>query len=814
MIKPFRAIYGEKDNSHSLLGWNGGVEQPPKTLLGLTDKPPGNVTLGEVWWPAFGCGPVDDWWAIWWTVPDKESSRSGMVRSEVSLWPLTEIHDINDLTPFIEELPQAGFNVSNNPDLLGETVEALLSTSNKTIVIQNPYDFPSIVNIVWKKLWPAARTRFSARSALTPPQSTRQKDGPLIYCVPHTHINQWRRNDFDIIVKSPSKLSRPAKYFTNKKDDFLEEVLTDCPPNTADITYLTKAARCADRLELFRSDKDVQSVLNLARSVVALSPTKESGRMLKEESLSYLNDHLTVDDISIVLSFANFNENAVDFELLPIRPIKQVLNNTLRTISTSDFAEFISRLLAEQVQVWWKDCILHAIKQVISLQTKQSFQLVLSWLGLNHASELLLNIIPSNSYTEEQFLIATDHVDMELPEIENVKKFTMAKQWPRLHAWTLLKTTPEHETFHKLIASVKHCERGLEFLADNLSGATVIEEALSDSSRLSMAQAARRTANEPSLIVDIDISKPKARQLWFNHILAGGLHWPIGINRDAFEDAIITEILSGHDTGVVQALSTEIAKTVLLHEEREHIWNCLSHKDKQALSNSVAEIYLSDIAPSRPFEQPEDPLAQSIIDKLLAVNNLSPTSLLHCLTWNKTFRQTDIIKWVEKVPTTEWGLFAKELGKQVKDKSWSDVAAYLYERCSDGVTLRSGHSLMPALFECYSLLSSFKRLMVQMKKHSRHSNNREQLAKEISRIGNDIAYDRLESIWRSAGGKPQDLKDFSYSNQRWDDAVNKASSGKLNSGLRGLVTALLKEYPHNNELKALSSMLPKYTKKN
>ena len=806
MIKPFRAIYGEKDNSHSLLDWNGGVEQPPKSLLGLTDKPPGNVTLGEVWWPAFGCGPVDEWWAIWWTVPDQESSRSGMVRSEVYLWPLTDIHDISELTPFIEELSQADINLSNNPDLLGETIEALLSTSNKTIVLQNPYNFPNIVNIVWKKLWPAARTRFSARTALTPSQTARKKGDPLLYCVPLTHINQWRSSDFDIIEKNPSKLSRPAKYFTDEKDDFLEEVLTDCPPNTADITYLTKAARCADRLELFRSDKNVQSALNLARSVITLSPTKEHGRRLKEESLSYLNTHLTLDDITSVLSFANFNENAVDFELLPIRPIKQILNHTLLTVSTSDFTELVSRLSAEQVQIWWKDCVLYAIKQVISLQTKQSFQLVLSWLGLNHASKLLLNIIPSESYIEEQFVLATDQIDMKQQEIENIKKFTMTKQWPRLHAWTLLNTVPEHETFHKLIVAVEHCERGLEFLVDSLSGTTVIEEALSDSPHISMEQAAQRTANEPSLILHIDISKPKARQLWFNHILAGGEHWPMGINRGAFEDAFIAEVLSGHDTGVVQALSTEIAKTVLLHKERKHIWSRLSPTDKQLLSNSVAEIYLSDIAPSMPLEQPEDPLAQSILDNLHTVNNLSATSLLHCLTWNKAFRQTEIIKWLEKVPTTEWSLFAKELGKQVKDKNWLDVASHLYERCLGNVALSSRSPLMPALFECYSLLGSFKQLIVKVQKHSNHSNYHEQLAKEVSRIGNDIAYDRLESIWRSAGGKAQDLKYFSYSKERWDDAVNKAISGKLSSGLQGLVTALLEEFPHNKELKALKAL--------
>jgi len=101
---PVRARYGVKDNMHALLEFNDDPASLPSELLGLTDKPPGYVTPGERWWPSVGCCLLGSWWALWWTVPDDEATRGGMVRSEVALWPRDLVPTIENLAAVMEEL--------------------------------------------------------------------------------------------------------------------------------------------------------------------------------------------------------------------------------------------------------------------------------------------------------------------------------------------------------------------------------------------------------------------------------------------------------------------------------------------------------------------------------------------------------------------------------------------------------------------------------------------------------------------------------------------------------------------------------------
>lgn len=108
MNRPLLARYGAQDNRHALLDWEGHPAEPPADLLGLTDKPPGSYAPGDRWWPSVGCGPVEGWWALWWTQPDEQARRGGMVRSEVALWRLDEVGAVDDLRPVMESLGGQG----------------------------------------------------------------------------------------------------------------------------------------------------------------------------------------------------------------------------------------------------------------------------------------------------------------------------------------------------------------------------------------------------------------------------------------------------------------------------------------------------------------------------------------------------------------------------------------------------------------------------------------------------------------------------------------------------------------------------------
>ncbi|MDH5925056.1 hypothetical protein L8S13_02000 [Vibrio lentus] len=807
MIKSYRASYGVKDKSHTLLEWSDSQEQPPKALLGLTDQPPGHLSIGDCWWPAFGCAPIEDWWAMWWTVPDLESSRGGMVRSEVVLWHLSDISLVNDLSPFIEQIAQDSFIQSDITDLLNDTAEALLSSNDKICVVQDISAFPMLVSLLWKNLWPTAREAFSVKVALTPPQNVQSNISPLLYCVPPSHINQWRRADTLIIDSKPRKLGRAAEYLVNGDDRVIKEIIAESTPTTANINYLSTAARCADRLEAFRQEGSTQSALNLVRTVIALCPEKSAGEKLKKEALSFLSNTLSADDQAVVLSLANVEAASVSQYLLPIQSVKDISSQIFPSLAITEVELFITRLSNECVQVWWRDSILHGIEQFISTQTPHCFQSILYWLGVSGASELLAEIVPSDLITESKFILATNFVDIEVAAIENIKHFTVVKQWSQLHAWTLLKTLPSSEVFCELNSVINDCSLGNEYLVQNLPGSTVIDEVLSPNSYVSIEQVAKRTSKEPGLLSKIDISSTSARMLWFSHILAGGQHWPEGINREDFERAFIDEILSGNHTGVVHALAFEVAETVLEHPNSSEIWLRLQPIERKVLCDAVTEVYISKVIAHEALGQPDVELTQSIINSLNCKEALSPFLVLHCLSWNWKFEESDIIQWITKTPSSEWRFSAEKLGLLVMTNGWKSVAQYLYDKCKIFMGFAKNHPLMPALLECFNLLSPLKVMLVQSVKGSHHSYNNEQLVREVSKLGNKLAYDRLESLWVGAGGDAKDIKISSSSADKWNDAAQKAEYGMLNSGLIGLVEGLIEEFPHNTELQDLKSIL-------
>ena len=145
MKRPLRARYGARDNMHALLAWDGDPARLPDNLADLTDKPPNASAPGDRWWPSVGCGPLDDWWALWWTQPDDEATRAGMVRSEVALWHLDEIGDVTDLLPVLHAL-SGRTSLPTPPDArLGAVVEALMTADRRRPVYLDLETWPAVL---------------------------------------------------------------------------------------------------------------------------------------------------------------------------------------------------------------------------------------------------------------------------------------------------------------------------------------------------------------------------------------------------------------------------------------------------------------------------------------------------------------------------------------------------------------------------------------------------------------------------------------------------------------------------------------------
>jgi len=152
-MKPIRATYGAYDNSHKLLTCDDDSISLPIEIEGLTDRPPGDITPGEIWWPSVGCGPFENWWCLWWTLPDSTTQRAGMVVSEVALWPLSEIGEVEDLVPTFRGLSGDDSFTPASDTMLTPVAEALLKQASQLIILsENLIDWPRIIAGLWGHL--------------------------------------------------------------------------------------------------------------------------------------------------------------------------------------------------------------------------------------------------------------------------------------------------------------------------------------------------------------------------------------------------------------------------------------------------------------------------------------------------------------------------------------------------------------------------------------------------------------------------------------------------------------------------------------
>ena len=810
MIRPYQAVYGAKNSAHEFLQWDHPTEQPPKALLGLTDKPPGHLSPQDIWWPAFGCGPIDDWWCMWWVTPDHESARKGMVRSKVMLWKLSEIHKVDDLLSYIEELSDNMFDsLQTECPLLQAASEALISCKEGQLVSlrESNLRYVKLVGLLWKQLWPDAKRSFSARYAVTPPQKQTNQQCCSIYCVPQSHINQWKTDNVIVVPNDVDASSRGALYLAHGTDDTIKKIISESPPNRAQLNVMSMIARCADRLDKFKQKPTVECALNLLRTLIALYPEENEAINLKYDALTFINEGVDENHIESILGFANLNSTAFSSNMLPKTALSKACSKLFKTLSPEGMQPFFERTSNTQVQTWWKSCVQQELKNIIQTTTPSANRRLVSWLGQDSAAAALQGLIKMDDTMENLLVDSASSGQLTSKNIANIQSFALEVKWSKLFAWCLLNSELPEEPFFTLneLFGKKSC--GHSYLVQHLPIEVIVNEVLSGSSNITFEEAAIRTKNNPSILLDLDITISEAMKLWLAHIAADGEPWPCGINQEAYASAYVDQLLSGKGTDTLQYIAKEIAPTVLNHPERSSIWSYIPKKECTFLASEVAEAYILNEALLEADNQPESILADQIIEKLNEKSSIEAPLLLHCLSWQRSFPQSTVINWLDKLSTSQWPIISKLLGLLILRHRWGRVAEHIYTKCFPTYVSRGEQEYLPTLHECSEILNYLKKFKVQRALGRSPHIERSKLSAEIARIGSEIACEELDGIWVRAGGKRSELKRSDYPSENWLDAVTKAEQGKLESGLLGLVEQLLILYPHNPKLQEIKSIL-------
>ncbi|HGH3769072.1 TPA: hypothetical protein ACJK8C_003613, partial [Acinetobacter baumannii] len=224
MAWPKYLVFGYTSRGHKLIS-ETDIEFPIE-LVSLTDIPPSQPSSWEY---TLNCGTIDTYFAIWYTTPDLTQTRSGSVKSNVAIWPITHLLEQEEIDTVLNQL--MGKNIINFSLPHDECLTILntLIDSNSVCLTNNIEQWPNIISFLWKSLWPKARQNLSLHCVFKE-QDTTSLLNPILYCVLGNYELSW--TDRFSKVKSHSIQNRKniSEFLLNKHSEgflFFKELICD-----------------------------------------------------------------------------------------------------------------------------------------------------------------------------------------------------------------------------------------------------------------------------------------------------------------------------------------------------------------------------------------------------------------------------------------------------------------------------------------------------------------------------------------------------------------------------------------------------------
>lgn len=815
VIQPLRARYGVKDNSHGLLEWEGTPATLPSELLGLTDKPPGHLVPGERWWPSLGCGAVGNWWALWWTVPDESAYRAGMVRSEVAVWRLDDIKRVEDLHPILASLSGRESFFISFPEQLHSVAEALVSTEfERSPVVSDLDAWPGILADIWSRLWPEARSNFSARVAVIPPQGGESVAPPLLYCVPRRNLLGW--TDFPVIHlgSDSGPTSRAALWLVGEDDITFKEIFYSCGFCSGDIKKLGTVARTSDRLDKLRKYPSPNNALEFLRSLAVLAPSHEEAINLKTEALNLLVLDFNGEKPEFVFKLRNLDPVFLPSDA-PLRSaFMRWIHSQLPYLTQDESHHLLTSLKENNAEAWWQTSVRQTLLEGLTNPDKQWAKIALNWLGLSDCPGVLTAIIPSSETFETCLLNVVDEINISETMLRQIEMQTESRLWSRLHAWVVMNLYSPSQAFLLQRKFPGNAVDGLKYLVAHLSGGDIINEEINTPDSQLVQLVVQRTVGEPQLLKDLNAGKAVWRDLWAAHIAAGGDCWPPNVNREFQGIKLLDAVTMGEkeSSALIASLANNLSEIAFNYSDRVNLWNLLHPDSSAALLPMVADFLIQICNAGQVVSSPEPQLAQEVLKRTRTIG-LSIKVFVVLLSSNVSLDEQDLIRCISSSIRADWlPNVAIVIGKVVSERKWKGAAEKSYDRFMSGAI----PELQSVVEACKTLLSWWQRVKFDFKtgNTSLASNIEESLVYRVAELGGNLAPEELDDIWERAGGKRKELKIGSTPAIRWQSAAKLAQNGKLKNGLLALVNELKNTHPHNPDLKELVSIISEMTNRN
>lgn len=548
---------------------------------------------------------------------------------------------------------------------------------------------------------------------------------------------------------------------------------------------------------------NIDAAASLLRTLNSLDNAFEANDLYKE-AINKISSYVTDAQSKKIKSLRNL--------ILPSTPNITILRQNLSTWVSSNLADIpdeesidvIHCLIENGAEPWWQSAILAGIKSHINKPELKWNKLILIWLSTPNVSPVFDSILSLGDTTEKHLIDALPVVFLDADKTNELFSQTRKRHWPELHAHLCVKTGMSVNDALDLQNEFNENPEngGLRYLIKNLPASEVIQEILNRTdNKLFDLAVSEITIPQPSILRLINVNQKSSRILWVKHIHNGGKKWEGDLPSDVLADLLNITLSKESTDGLLELIADDIAKPILNLPERSQIWTKLNNKEKQILLPEVAKLLISKITNENDFTEPEDVLANAVVNLINRETSPMPPIVCAVLTWNVQVNENRAINWIAGFGETDWLRFAQQIGIAISKRNWNHVAYKVYE------VSKRVREAAPAIDSCYDLLSSFDKLMyICFHKKSAPQGG---LTKLVADLGAELVpnCDELADIWERAGGEKKRLGSYYSASSCWYEAVKHAEKGAISEGILGLVKELHERFPHNQRLKDLKMSL-------
>lgn len=799
------ATYGAKDNRHQLIHTTNPEVQLPSQLLSITDKPAGYLPANVVWYPVFGCAVYDNYWCLWCTYSDYKASRGGMVISKVALLPVNQAIKVNDLTDILISVMSSDKLPEMTDEQLKNVFNSLVLATHPVLILEDLASFATIINELWKGLWPEARKRLVCNVKWGPSQ------------------NMASNNEFNIVASiAPNKLrwnepytaisaddnnnevmsNRAVKFLLDHQDTILENFLENTllaiekPP----LQRLRKLSRTVELIETFNIEPSVSLAINLIRNSLSYEDTESDLDIYVNKALIYLAENLAslsfteVEKIQNIVFKKNHNYNLLCLSL------ESYIENKFTLLKDEDKNRLIVDAI-NKADKWWYTALKKGVGRGIDTLSpnwlQQAKQLILS----KELSSIANDVISDSKDIEKGILELTLENEPNDKGIKRLKEFARSKNWSKLYAWCLFKLEQHITALNKILDFEYPKTVGLDYLGELYNESELLNafRAINDERLISNIENTNAFVEKllPYLELDKEFDRYLLSQGYRNELLV-----PSKIINNTGIDFILRSATSGNETyGLIVLLAEkgfekDLAKRALLQLNESFIWDKLSKSDTEVLINTISKYVVEN-----GISNLTDKLVQENIKENFLKSEIAPKVMDLLIGWNVHVKESEVINILDQYTNNNWRQYGKNLGEFIKTHKWISLTEALYKLYENNKIVNN------ALKYCYSLLSKKQKWAYLFKSKIKLDELPDDylISRLVDEASSLYGSEELELLWEKAGGKLKDLSSNGNLGEQWTKAIKKAKKGNIEGGVLTLIDIMLERYPHNTELNELKT---------